>query len=125
MKSSPENLESGNELAWFLATCPDDKLRNGQEALKKAQWVVSLAPRANWIDTLAAAQAEAGDFSTAVATEIKAKQAAATSEWGVSAGDQIAGFDDCIAAYQLNLTYRQAVDKGRIHDPKENLPYDD
>ena len=55
-------------LAWFLATCPDDGVRDGKRA-------VELAKRAGeateWdaegsLDTLAAAYAEAGDFDNAI-----------------------------------------------------------
>ena len=57
-----------NELAWILATCPDDKVRDGKRAIKLAtraceftNWKVG-----NYLDTLAAAYAEAGQFDEAV-----------------------------------------------------------
>lgn len=63
-----DHLNAYNNLAWLRATCPDQALRNGEEA-------VALALRVNealdWqdsssLDTLAAAYAEIGDFDSAI-----------------------------------------------------------
>jgi tetratricopeptide (TPR) repeat protein len=124
VNTNPGDLDAENSLAWFLATCADPKLRNGATAESIAKRVVKAAPRANWIDTLAAAQAETGDFSTAVETELKAKKAAKTREWGIGKNENIAGFDKCIAVYRLNTSYRKAVEMGLIKDPMPNRPYD-
>lgn len=57
-----------SNLAWILATSPQDKLRNGTEAVKLARQADELSagrsPRA--IDSLAAAYAETGAFDKAV-----------------------------------------------------------
>ena len=58
---------AGNDLAWILATAPDDTIRNGSEAVRLAE----AACRGNefrepqLLDTLAAAHAEAGQFRQA------------------------------------------------------------
>jgi serine/threonine-protein kinase len=57
-----------NTLAWVMATCPDEKFRNGAQAVEYATKSCDLT---NWrdgmiIDTLAAAYAETGDFQNAV-----------------------------------------------------------
>jgi hypothetical protein len=57
-----------NLLAWLLATCPDEKCRDGKKAVESALRACELT---NWevagiIDTIAAAYAEAGDFDRAV-----------------------------------------------------------
>ncbi|HVW00777.1 MAG TPA: tetratricopeptide repeat protein, partial [Planctomycetaceae bacterium] len=63
-----------NQKAWLLATCPDDKLRNGQTAIELATKACQLTDwkNAGWIDTLAAAYAEVGDFDKAVEMQERA-----------------------------------------------------
>jgi hypothetical protein len=63
-----------NQTAWTLATHPEPKFRNGTEALWLARQVCEATghQRAEFLDTLAAANAEAGRFDEAVATGRKA-----------------------------------------------------
>lgn len=56
-------LPAINNLAWFLATCPDDSVRDGKRAVALLEPVMDQS--AQMQDTLAAAYAEAGDFSRA------------------------------------------------------------
>ncbi len=67
-------LDAANNLAWLFATHPDDRLRDGAEAVRLALEVVEATGRqsASVLDTLAAAQAEAGDFGEALATAAEA-----------------------------------------------------
>jgi tetratricopeptide (TPR) repeat protein len=56
-----------NNLAWLLATAPEAELRNGEEAVywaKQACEATNYKPE--FVDTLAAAYAEAGNFDEAV-----------------------------------------------------------
>lgn len=66
----PDHVGSLNNLAWLLATCPDDAVRDGTAAVRHAERAVRLTsgedPEA--LDTLAAAYAEAGRFDAAVET---------------------------------------------------------
>lgn len=64
----PQNINVANDLAWQLATCPDDDQRDGQEAVRLAEYANALrgGERFNELDTLAAAYAEAGRFDEAV-----------------------------------------------------------
>ncbi len=57
-----------NEFAWFLATCGDDSRRDGEQAIVFARQACDLSHwmSRNFIDTLAAAYAEIGDFDHAV-----------------------------------------------------------
>ncbi len=59
-------------LTWLLATCPDDKIRNGERALSLAQRLVSIDPRPGHLDTLAAAYAANGRFDDAIRTQNQA-----------------------------------------------------
>jgi Flp pilus assembly protein TadD len=65
----PENADAANNIAWVRATAADGDLRDGRKALELAQ----IALRAGGenpvvLRTLAAAQAENGQFAEAIAT---------------------------------------------------------
>ena len=57
-----------NALAWMMSTCPEQKFRNGKEAIVHANKACELTSwqDGDFIDTLAAAYAEAGNFPQAV-----------------------------------------------------------
>jgi tetratricopeptide (TPR) repeat protein len=78
---SPNSSDALNNLAWALATSPNDKLRNGAEAVRLAERACELTHYGQplFIRTLAAAYAEAGRFPEAVATSEKAEQLATTA----------------------------------------------
>jgi tetratricopeptide (TPR) repeat protein len=56
------------QLAWLLATCPEDKLRDGPRASRLAHEAIAraTAPDATALDALGAASAELGDFASAL-----------------------------------------------------------
>jgi tetratricopeptide (TPR) repeat protein len=60
--------EAHDALAWLLATCPDESVRDGAEAVRCARRACELTGESNasYLDTLAAACATAGDFGQAV-----------------------------------------------------------
>ncbi|MBS0202137.1 MAG: tetratricopeptide repeat protein [Planctomycetes bacterium] len=68
VKLAPKDLLAGNDLAWFRATCPDAKFRDGKEAVAEATriCVATDHKQEDFLDTLAAAYAEVGDFKNAV-----------------------------------------------------------
>jgi Flp pilus assembly protein TadD len=79
----PNLPEPLNNLAWILATSPDDTVRNGTEAVQCAERACSLTAfkQTGMVSTLAAAYAEAGRFPEAVTTaETAVKLAAANGE---------------------------------------------
>jgi serine/threonine-protein kinase len=66
---NPNDAWACNNLAWLRAACPDDRLRNADEALYYATRACDLSHWSNGLilDTLAAAAAEAGRFDEAAA----------------------------------------------------------
>jgi tetratricopeptide (TPR) repeat protein len=70
-----------NNLALVLAASPDDKLRNGAEAVRLAERACELTHygQPSFIGTLAAAYAESGRFPEAVTTAEKAEQLATSA----------------------------------------------
>jgi tetratricopeptide (TPR) repeat protein len=69
LEINPQYADAYNQLAWVFALCPDDKYRNGAKALELAKKAVELRPEVDFLDTLAAAYAEAGKFEDAAKTE--------------------------------------------------------
>lgn len=63
----PDDTGVLNNLAWLLATSPEEKLRDGRRAIKLATKAGELThhQQAHILSTIAAAYAETGDFATA------------------------------------------------------------
>jgi tetratricopeptide (TPR) repeat protein len=78
LKLNPNLTGPLNNLAWVLAASPDDKLRNGAEAVRLAERACELTHYGEplFIATLAAAYAECSRFPEAVTTAEKAEQLA-------------------------------------------------
>ena len=70
IRAKPDYVKAMNDLAWLLATCPEDRLRNGPEAVRLGQQACKVTGYQNprYLDTLAAGLAESGQFDKAIAT---------------------------------------------------------
>jgi hypothetical protein len=67
LRVDPKRASVHAALAWLQATCPDPQYRDGKAALANANKAYEITGGADWsfIDTLAAAYAENGDFKAA------------------------------------------------------------
>ena len=101
----PNDGNAENNLAWVLATYPEEALRNGKRAVKLAEQATSLPGGKDPIvlRTLAAAYAEAEEFSNAVeAAEEALKTATARQNSSL-----VETLQKEIALYRANRPYRE------------------
>jgi tetratricopeptide (TPR) repeat protein len=100
----PQNMTARNAAAWIWATCPDDKLRDGKKAKEYATQACEATGwmNATFLDTLAAACAECGQFEEAVRWQKKAIQLARPE-------DKLKFFSR-IKTYQAGKPYRLGLD---------------
>lgn len=82
LQIDPNDGNALNNLAWVFATYPEDNVRNGKRAVELAEKAVTVPGGETPIvlRTLAAAYAEVGDFSKAIATTQRAIERAAASQ---------------------------------------------
>ena len=101
-KVAPKDAMAINNLAWFLATCPEAAQRDGKRAVEQAKQAAEMSDHKQHgiLDTLAAAYAEAGDFAEAVKWQKKA------IELGPSAEDK-KKYEERAALYEMKKPYHQ------------------
>ena len=103
VRLTPKASVANDNLAWFLATDPNEHFRNGSEAIAVAKKACELSnwQRTGCYDTLAAAYAEAGDFDQAVKYE---KQALTDSSL---ASKQREEFDKRLSLFEQRKPFRE------------------
>lgn len=100
----PDSFEAHLHAAWLWAAAPDDSLRDAERAINRATQLVQATNQQNAaaLDVLAAAQAERGEFATAVQTAERA-QRMAKSDGNDELSQQISGR---IEGYRLHTPHR-------------------
>jgi len=96
IRMDPRCVPAINEKAWLLATCRDDRFRNGPEAVKLATQVCELTDwkDAGCLGTLAAAYARIWDFELALKWQRAALEDEQYAKWeGANARNRIALYE--------------------------------
>jgi tetratricopeptide (TPR) repeat protein len=101
---NPNNLRAVNDLAWLLAVCPNDEVRDGLKAVQLAQRVCAVTRRQDPVSmtTLAAAYAELGEFSMAIVTATKALDLASPQDHNL-----LQRIQACLEHYRIGKPYRR------------------
>jgi tetratricopeptide (TPR) repeat protein len=112
-----------NALAWWQATYPSAKIRNGAKAIENAKKACEMTTgwnKANSFDTLAAAYAEVGDFAAAVSEQEKA------IELIIRQGNKSApkGFERRRSLYKSGRAFRESVLTSRARERIAEAKYD-
>ncbi len=91
--------------AWLRATSPAQQFRNTEVALRNAQKAIDLDGESDYryLDTLAAAQANAGQFEDAKATQARAIEAAAAAKLPAQTAARL---QERLKLYEANRPYR-------------------
>jgi tetratricopeptide (TPR) repeat protein len=102
VESNKEDASAYNALAWFLATCPDAASRDGKRAHSHAMIANDKSGRKDpgIIDTVAAAEAEMGDFAAAIQHQQMAFKLGRNYQWDQYARKRL-------ELYQNHQAYRE------------------
>ncbi|MDX1946098.1 MAG: tetratricopeptide repeat protein [Pirellulaceae bacterium] len=100
---APQEAEPRKQAAWLLGTAPDDAVRDGREALRILAPLAGTASEHDlqYLEILAAAQAESGQFDLAARTARRAHSLATSRR-----SPRAAEFQRLIARYQAKLPFR-------------------
>ena len=103
IRIDPSFVNGHNRRAWLRATCPDAGFRDGKKAIEAARRACELSDWKNpdYLDTLAAAHAEAGVFDQAVRWQQEAVRRKPAAD------DEAQAFRDRLALYRDKKPYRE------------------
>jgi tetratricopeptide (TPR) repeat protein len=103
-----------NNFAWVLATSPDEKLRDGQRAVKMATEACKLTEykQGHILSTLAAAYAETGDYDNAVKWSEKSAEVGKTEN-----ADHAESYKKELETYKAHQPYREILSEKEEEKP--------
>jgi hypothetical protein len=118
MRQDPGWLGRTGKAAWALATHPDPRARSGEQALRFANQACQAArgQPLELLDTLAAAQAEAGLFDQAAATARAALARAAAAHKPAAALGELRRR---LESYEARQPFRDAAGRGPVKEKDE------
>lgn len=116
LKIKPENSTLLNNLAWVLATSPEDDLRDGQRAIELATRACEITEykTPHVLSTLAAAYAESGDFENAIKWSQKAVE--------LNDPENKEQMENELKSYRDGKPWRE---KQSVEEKTESLPLED
>jgi Flp pilus assembly protein TadD len=108
IRLDPQYASAHNGLAWLLATCPNEKYRNGKQAVADATKACEFThwKNSSFCDTLAVAYAELGDFAAAVKWQTKAIELVASDPASVQE------YRDRLELYRQHKPFREPSREG-------------
>ena len=114
IKLSPKLGAAYRGAAWLMATCPEEPLRNEQLALESARKALELSGSDNIanLDTLAAAEANAGQYEAARATLAKAIE--------LSPPSKLAPLQARLELYSASQPYRESASATQAGNAQAN-----
>jgi tetratricopeptide (TPR) repeat protein len=71
LEKRPDDANATNQKAWMLSVSPDSRYRDGKKALALARKAINIKTSPNYLDTLAAAYAENGQYKEAASVQRK------------------------------------------------------
>jgi Flp pilus assembly protein TadD len=126
IRIKPDDPGPHNNLAWWLATCPDSKVRDPEQAVVHARKAVELAPDAgNHWNTLGVAQYRKGDWKAAIEALMKSVQLSkgsdsydffflAMAHWQLNEKEKArAWYDQAIAWMEKNSSQNEELQRFR------------
>jgi Flp pilus assembly protein TadD len=106
--AAPNLVEAQNNLAWILSVHPDERLRSGEEAVDMAKKLCELTQfkESRFLDTLAVAYAETGQFEAAAETAKMAVEVARKATPDNSA-DMLRRLQNRLEMFENRQPYRE------------------
>jgi tetratricopeptide (TPR) repeat protein len=107
LEANPEHPQTLNAKAYILCTDPNDNIRNGKEAVRLAELAIKLGTvkNPNFMDTLACAYAETGQFEKAIALQKEVLELQVTTINVV----HLAAINDHLKAFEAGKPCREKV----------------